>query len=120
MKIYVDLVILLNFCVDLLLLFAVGIVLRRQTTLKKLLLGALVGSITILSMFIELNSISLFFIKIIISILMSIITFGYRNIKYTLNNLFYLYTSSIILLIYYIKYIIKIVYFRPSSTNLYS
>lgn len=97
MKIYVDLVILLNFGFDLLLLFAVGIVLRRQTTLKKLILGALIGSITILSMFIELNSITLFFIKIVISILMSIITFGYRNLKYTLNNLFYLYTSSIIL-----------------------
>ena len=97
MKIYVDLVIILNFLVDLLLLFGVAIILRRQTTLKRLLLGAFVGSITILSMFIELNSIILFFIKIVISIVMSLIVFGYRDIKYTLNNLFYLYTSSIIL-----------------------
>ena len=97
MTIYIDLVLLLNFGIDLLLLFAVAIILRRQTTLTKLLISALVGSITILSMFIELNSLSLFFIKIIISIIMCLITFGYRNIKYTLNNLFYLYTSSIIL-----------------------
>lgn len=97
MTIYIDLVILLNFGIDLLLLFAVAIILRRQTTLRKLLISAIVGSITILSMFIELNSLSLFFIKIIISIIMCLITFGYRNIKYTLNNLFYLYTSSIIL-----------------------
>lgn len=97
MTIYIDLVLLLNFGIDLLLLFAVAIILRRQTTLRRLLLSALVGSITILSMFIELNSLSLFFIKIIISIIMCLITFGYRNIKYTLNNLFYLYTSSIIL-----------------------
>jgi len=97
MKIYVDLVMLLNFLFDLLLLFAVGIVLRRQTTLRRLLLGALTGGITILSMFIKLNSISLFIVKIIISIFMCLVTFGYRNIKYTLNNLFYLYTSSIIL-----------------------
>ena len=97
MTIYIDLVILLNFGIDLLLLFAVAIILRRQTTLTKLLVSALVGSITILSMFIELNSLSLFFIKIVISIIMCLITFGYRNIKYTLNNLFYLYTSSIIL-----------------------
>ena len=97
MTIYIDLVILLNFGIDLLLLFAVAIILRRQTTLTKLFISALVGSITILSMFIELNSLSLFLIKIIISIIMCLITFGYRNIKYTLNNLFYLYTSSIIL-----------------------
>ena len=97
MKIYVDLVILLNFGFDLLLLFGVAIILRRQTTLKRLLLGAFVGGVTILSMFIEMNNLSLFIIKIIISIFMCLITFGYRNLKYTLNNLFYLYTSSIIL-----------------------
>ena len=53
MKIYVDLVIILNFLVDLLLLFGVAIILRRQTTLKRLLLGAFIGGLTILSMFIE-------------------------------------------------------------------
>ena len=97
MKIYVDLVIILNFLVDLLLLFGVAIILRRQTTLKRLLLGAFIGGLTILSMFIEMDSISLFLVKIVISIIMCLVTFGYRNIRYTLNNLFYLYTSSIIL-----------------------
>ena len=97
MKIYIDLVLLLNFGFDLLLLFTVAIVLRRQTTLKRLLLGALTGSVTILSMFIELNSILLFLIKILISLLMVYIVFGYKDIKYTIKNLFYLYTSSIIL-----------------------
>ena len=96
MTIYVDLVILLNFLVDLLLLFGVAIILRRQTGLWRLLLGALVGSVTILTMFIEVSSITLFFIKIVMSILMCLITFGYRDIRYTFNNLFYLYTSSII------------------------
>ncbi len=97
MKIYLDLVILLNFGFDFILLFAVALVLRRQTDLKKLLLASLIGSITIISMFIQMNSIMLFIIKIIISIIMVIITFGYKDIKYTSNNLFYLYTSSILL-----------------------
>ena len=97
MKVYLDLVILLNFGFDLLLLFAVAIVLRRSPSLKRLLLGALIGSVTILSMFIELNSFSLFLIKILISVIMVIVTFGFRDLKYTLNNLFYLYTSSILL-----------------------
>ena len=97
MKIYVDLVLLLNFGFDLLLLFATGIILRRQTNLKRLLLGALLGSITILSMFIEVSSFTLFLIKILISIGMVLITFGYIDLKYTMKNLFYLYTSSILL-----------------------
>lgn len=97
MKIYVDLVLLLNFGFDLLLLFATGIILRRQTNLKRLLLGALLGSITILSMFIKVSSFTLFLIKILISIGMVLITFGYNDLKYTMKNLFYLYTSSILL-----------------------
>lgn len=97
MKIYVDLVLLLNFLFDLILLFGVALLLRRQTTLKRLLMGALVGSVTIFSMFIEMGSLELFLVKILISILMVLIVFGYNNIKYFFNNLFYLYTSSIIL-----------------------
>ena len=97
MRIYVDLVLLLNFGFDLLLLFGVGIVLRRQTDLKRLLLGALLGSVTIFSMFFSMSSLLLFFVKIIISIGMVLVTFGYRDFKYTCRNLFYLYTSSILL-----------------------
>lgn len=97
MTVYLDLVILLNFGFDLLLLFAVAIVLRRSSTLMRLVLGALVGSITIISMFVEFSSIGLFLVKILISVIMCIITFGFRDLKYTLNNLFYLYTSSILL-----------------------
>ena len=97
MKIYVDLVLLLNFFFDFILLFGVAMILRRQTTLKRLLLGAFVGSITIFSMFISISSFLLFLIKIFISIFMVLITFGYHDLKYSFRNLFYLYTSSIIL-----------------------
>lgn len=97
MKVYVDLVLLLNFGFDLILLFGVAIILRRQTTLRRLFFGALIGSVTILSMFISISSLGLFFMKIVISILMVLIVFGYRDIRYFGNNLFYLYTSSILL-----------------------
>jgi stage II sporulation protein GA (sporulation sigma-E factor processing peptidase) len=97
MKIYLDLVLILNFLFDLLLLFATGVILRRQTDLKKLLLGSLIGSVTIISLFIPMNSFILFLVKVFISIIMVIITFGYKSIRYTIKNMFYLYTSSIIL-----------------------
>ena len=62
-----------------------------------LLLGAFIGSISVLTLFIKINSIQLFIIKIIISILMTITSFKYKNIKYTLKNILYLYISSIVL-----------------------
>ena len=105
MKIYIDLLILLNFILDFLLLMGVGIILNRQTNLKKIFISSIIGSITIISLFFSISSFSLFLIKLIISIIMVIVTFGYRDIYYTLKNLFYLYTICIILggFFYYIN-----------------
>ncbi|MDO5568835.1 MAG: sigma-E processing peptidase SpoIIGA [bacterium] len=97
MLIYVDVIIVLNFLFDLLLLFAVAIILKRKTNLKRLIFGSLLGGFSILTLFIQMNSLTLFGLKIIISILMTLITFGYRDIRYTARNIFYLYTLSIIL-----------------------
>ena len=97
MKIYIDLVLLINFGFDLLLLFSVAIILRRKTNIKRIVIASLFGSITIISMFIEISSFCLLILKIFISILMVIITFNYKNINYTLKNLFYLYISSVVL-----------------------
>lgn len=97
MKLYLDLIFILNFLFDLLLLLVVGIILKRNSKLSRLLLGALVGSISIFILFININSFQLFIYKIIISILMILIAFGYKNLKYTSRNLFYLYINSIIL-----------------------
>ncbi len=97
MKIYIDLVLLLNFGFDLILIFSVAILLRRQTSLKRLVLSALIGSITIFSMFVKLGSLWLFLIKILISIFMVLVAFGFRDIRTFSRNLFYLYTSSILL-----------------------
>ena len=97
MKIYIDLILLLNFGFDFLLLLSVSIILRRNTEIYKLLLGAFIGSISVLTLFIKITSIELFILKIIISILMSITSFKYKDIKYTLKNILYLYISSIVL-----------------------
>lgn len=60
-------------------------------------MGSLIGGISILSLFINFNNIELLIFKIIISILMIIISFGYKNAKYFFNNLIYLYLLGIIL-----------------------
>lgn len=97
MVVYLDLVFILNLFFDLILLFSVAIILKRQTNLKKIFLGALLGSISIFSLFIDFNSIMLFIIKILIAFLMVVVTFGYRDFRYTLRNMMYLYIVSIVL-----------------------
>ena len=97
MKIYLDLVFLLNFGFDLLLLLSVSIILKRNVLLKHILLGALLGGMSIFFLFIKISSLELFIYKIITSLLMVIVSFDYKNIKYTIKNLSYLYMNSIIL-----------------------
>lgn len=97
MKVYVDLVLLLNLVIDLFLLIAVSIILRRKTSIKRLIIAALIGSLTTLALFIKLTNLTCLLIKFIISIIMVIVSFHYQNIRYTIKNLTYLYITSIIL-----------------------
>lgn len=97
MKIYLDIILILNFLIDLILIFAVAIILRRHTNLKKIIKGTLIGSLSILSLLFNISSFILIIIKVLIAFIMVITVFGFKNLKYTLKNLFYLYTSSIVL-----------------------
>lgn len=97
MKIYVDLVLFLNFFFDLVLLTGVDILLKRKIKIRRLLLGSIIGSLTIFFLFIKMNTITFFILKIFISILMTISTFGYKNREYFFKNITYLYLLSIIL-----------------------
>ena len=97
MKIYIDLVLIINFGFDFLLLLSVSLILRRNANIYKLLIGAFIGSISVLTLFMKINSMQLFIIKIIISILMCLSAFNYKDMKYTIKNIIFLYISSIIL-----------------------
>lgn len=97
MKIYVDLILLLNFFLDFLLLLGVNLILKRNVKIIRIILGAIVGALSILALFININSLELFMVKVVISILMILISFGFKNVKYTFNNIVYLYLLSIIL-----------------------
>ena len=97
MKLYIDLIFLLNIWFDFLLLISVSILLKRNIKFKKIIFGSIVGGLTFFILFIKLNNILLFLFKILVSILMIITTFSYKNIKYTLTNLGYFYLTSIIL-----------------------
>lgn len=88
---------ILNFFFDFILLLSVSILLRRNTSIYKIISGAFIGGISILFLFIKVSSFNLFIFKILISIIMLFITFGYKTFSYTLKNFIYLYMSSIVL-----------------------
>ena len=94
MKIYLDLVFVLNFFFDFLILFAVKQMLKENVSLKRLLLGSIFASLTIFFLFIPFNSFTLFVCKIIMSIFIVLITFGKRNFY---KNILYFYLVSVIL-----------------------
>lgn len=97
MKVYIDVIFLLNIFFDFLLLLSVSLILRRHTKIYRLILGGLVGGISIIFLFFIISVSLLFFLKIIIAFLMIITTFGYKDIRYTLKNFSFLYLTSIAL-----------------------
>lgn len=97
MRVYFDIVFILNFILDFSLLVSVAYLLKRVTNIKRIILGSLVGSLSMIILFYKLNSIEIFVYKVIVSILMIIVTFKYKNLKYFLNNFLYLYIVSIVL-----------------------
>lgn len=97
MTVYLDVLIILNFFFDFLILLFVSIILKRNIKISKIFIGSLVGSITIFILFIKISNMNLIIFKLILSILINIITFGYKDFKYTFNNILYFYSTSIIL-----------------------
>lgn len=97
MKLYLDLLFILNFSFDSILLFATSYILKRNVSIKRIIFGGIIGGLSIFILFFNINSIELFFLKLLISIFMCLATFSYRNLKYTLKNLMFLYITSIFL-----------------------
>lgn len=97
MTIYIDYIFFINFIFDLILLYGINIILKRNTSLFRLLLGSLFGGLTIFILFISINGLLYFIIKIILGIIMILIAFSYKNIKYTFINFIYLIILSILL-----------------------
>lgn len=94
MKIYIDLFFLFNTIMDFIIIMSVSIILKRKTTYFRLILSSLLGGITSLMLFTSINKILLEVISILI---ITLISFGYKNIKYLIKNIIYTYMLSILL-----------------------
>ncbi len=94
MKVYIDLIFIINFLYDFLILCSVSVLLKRNASLKKIIFGCLIGASSMCVMFLKLESIVLLLFKFITSIAMNVVTFGPKNLK---DNIFYFYIITIIL-----------------------
>lgn len=94
MKVYLDLIIILNFFYDTLIVLAVSVLLRYRVSLKRVFLSSLIGELSLITLFIRLDNIFLLLLKLILSFIMVLLSFGKNNY---FNNLFYFYIITIIL-----------------------
>lgn len=93
--VYVDLLVIQDLIYNYIILLAVGILLTRKTNIKKIFLSSVIGTIPLVFLFLNINQQLIFFISFIFSLIMSFISFSYRDIIYTIKNVFYMYMTSI-------------------------
>lgn len=97
MIIYLDLVFLLNYFFDFILLIGVAIILKRKIKIYNFFMGSFIGSSSLLILFLDTSRLEIIIIKFVISVLMIIVSFGYRSFNYTIKNITYLYILSVFL-----------------------
>ena len=95
--VYVDLLVIEDLIMNYIVLTSVSLLLNRISRFKKIFLSSVLGTIPLLFLFININKIYLLIITFIFSIIMSIISFKYRDIIYTIKNVIYMYFISIFL-----------------------
>lgn len=105
MKVYIDVLFLVNFLFDFLLLMGVKILLRRKSSIMRLFIASLIGEVSCLSLFLPLSTISLLLVKLLTSIMMVVVAFRYRDSFFFEKNLGVFYLLSIILggVVYLVK-----------------
>lgn len=94
MKVYIDLIIIINFFYDFLIISSTSTLLKRNIPIKKALISALVGELSLITLFISFDKTLLIFLKVLLSSLMVFISFGRKSF---LENMFYFYIITIIL-----------------------
>jgi stage II sporulation protein GA (sporulation sigma-E factor processing peptidase) len=89
---YLDVIWFLNVCVDFILLWLTGLILKRQFALWRISIGSLIGSaIIILSFSPYAYVVGNPLVKLLFSLLMVFSAFGYKRLRYYLTNLLMFY-----------------------------
>lgn len=91
---YIDLFFIFNVIIDYIIIMSTSILLKRRTSYIRMILSSLIGGISSLVLFTSLNKIVIEIVSIVIMVLIS---FGYKGIRYLINNILYMYILSTLL-----------------------
>lgn len=94
MKVYIDLIVVINFFYDFLILSATSTLLKRNIGIVRIIISAIIGELSLITLFISLDKISLILLKVFLSLVMVLISFGKEKL---LENMFYFYVITIVL-----------------------
>lgn len=94
MEMYIDLFFIFNVIIDYIIILSVSILLKRKSSYTRMILSSLLGGISSLLLFTSFNRILIMIISII---LMVLISFGYKGIRYVISNILYMYILSTLL-----------------------
>lgn len=95
--VYIDLLIIQNLILNYCIIIGTSILLNRITKIKKVFLSSVIGCIPLIFVLININKKTLLLIIFLFSLLMSIISFKYKDIIYTFRNIIYMHFISIFL-----------------------
>ena len=91
---YIDLFFIFNVIMDYIIIMSTNILLKRRTNHIRMILSSLIGGISSLVLFTSLNMIVIEIVSIVIMVLIS---FGNKGIRYLINNILYMYILSTLL-----------------------
>ena len=94
MEMYIDLFFIFNVIMDYIIIMTTSILLKRRTNHIRMILSSLIGGISSLVLFTSINKIVIEIVSIVIMILIS---FGYKGIRYLIKNILYMYILSTLL-----------------------
>ncbi len=97
MIVYWDLVMVLNFIFDFTLLLTVDALLKRGVSKRRIALGSIVGEVSMITLWVDFGNVGMNVFKLSLSLAMVIVTFSYKDVKFTFYNTVYLYLVGIIL-----------------------
>lgn len=98
MAVYLDVIWFLNWLFDSLLLYLTALILKRDVKLWRIFVGGLLGSLIVILSFTSFHSISNHpIVKLLFSVLMILITFGYYRLRFFIKSLMTLYLATFLI-----------------------
>lgn len=97
-NVYLDTVFLINFTMDFFILWAAAKLGRLRTSFKRLCLGAFIGALySVMIFFPYMPFVTTFLVKVLCSLVMVLVTFGFINFRRFLKSAAYFYLVSFIM-----------------------